>query len=125
VVTAAALLMAITFTALTSAQVSFMRMFGLGVTLAVLVDATLVRMVLMPGVHACARPGQLVGAETPRPAVPADRHQRIRRAIRAFFARNPHHRHRGRIARCSERRKVWCGGLFKTKSINLHRGHHR
>jgi putative drug exporter of the RND superfamily len=48
VVTAAALLMAITFTALTSAQVSFMRMFGLGVTLAVLVDATLVRMVLMP-----------------------------------------------------------------------------
>jgi len=48
VVTAAALLMAITFTALTSAQVSFMRMFGLGVTLAVLVDATLVRMVLLP-----------------------------------------------------------------------------
>jgi putative drug exporter of the RND superfamily len=48
VVTAAALLMAITFTALVSAQVSFMRMFGLGVTLAVLVDATLVRMVLLP-----------------------------------------------------------------------------
>jgi RND superfamily putative drug exporter len=48
VVTAAALLMAITFAALTSAQVSFMRMFGLGVVLAVLVDATLVRMVLLP-----------------------------------------------------------------------------
>jgi putative drug exporter of the RND superfamily len=48
VVTAAALLMAITFAALTSAQVSFMRMFGLGVALAVLVDATLVRMVLLP-----------------------------------------------------------------------------
>ena len=48
VVTAAAVLMAITFSALISAQVSFMRMFGLGVTLAVLVDATLVRMVLMP-----------------------------------------------------------------------------
>ena len=48
VVTAAALLMAITFSALMSAQVSFMRMFGLGVTLAVLVDATLVRVVLLP-----------------------------------------------------------------------------
>ncbi|MFZ3294045.1 MAG: MMPL family transporter [Mycobacterium sp.] len=48
VVTAAAMLMVISFSALISAQVSFMRMFGLGVSLAVLVDATLVRMVLMP-----------------------------------------------------------------------------
>ena len=48
VVTAAAMLMAITFSALLSAQVSFMCMFGLGVALAVLVDATLVRMVLLP-----------------------------------------------------------------------------
>lgn len=48
VVTAAALLMAITFAALMSAQVSFMRMFGLGVVLAVLVDATLIRIVLLP-----------------------------------------------------------------------------
>jgi len=56
VVTASALLMAITFSALMSAQVSFMRMFGLGVTLAVLVDATLVRMVLLPAfMHALGR----------------------------------------------------------------------
>jgi RND superfamily putative drug exporter len=48
VVTAAALVMSISFAALIAAQVSFMRMFGLGLTLAVLVDATLVRMVLMP-----------------------------------------------------------------------------
>jgi uncharacterized membrane protein YdfJ with MMPL/SSD domain len=48
VVTAAALLMAISFSALIAAQVSFMKMFGLGLTLAVLVDATLVRMVLLP-----------------------------------------------------------------------------
>ena len=48
VVTAAALLMAISFSALIAAQVSFMRMFGLGLTLAVLVDATLVRMLLLP-----------------------------------------------------------------------------
>ena len=40
--------MSISFAALIAAQVSFMRMFGLGLTLAVLVDATLVRMVLVP-----------------------------------------------------------------------------
>jgi uncharacterized membrane protein YdfJ with MMPL/SSD domain len=48
VVTAAALVMSISFAALIAAQVSFMRMFGVGLTLAILVDATLVRMVLVP-----------------------------------------------------------------------------
>ncbi|HYO03697.1 MAG TPA: MMPL family transporter, partial [Mycobacterium sp.] len=48
VVTAAALVMSISFAALIAAQVSFMRMFGVGLTVAVLVDATLVRMVLVP-----------------------------------------------------------------------------
>jgi uncharacterized membrane protein YdfJ with MMPL/SSD domain len=48
VVTAAALIMSIAFAALITAQVSFMRIFGLGLTLAVLVDATLVRMALLP-----------------------------------------------------------------------------
>jgi putative drug exporter of the RND superfamily len=48
VVTAAAVVMSISFAALIAADVSFMRMFGLGLTLAVLADATLVRMALMP-----------------------------------------------------------------------------
>ena len=48
VVTAAALLMSISFAALMAAQVAFMRMFGVGLTLAVLADATLVRMLLVP-----------------------------------------------------------------------------
>ncbi|WNG91792.1 MMPL family transporter [Mycobacterium sp. ITM-2016-00318] len=48
VVTAAAVVMSISFAALIAAQVSFMRMFGLGLTLAILVDATLVRMLLVP-----------------------------------------------------------------------------
>ncbi len=48
VITAAALVMSISFAALIAAQVSFMRMFGVGLTLAVLVDATLVRMTLVP-----------------------------------------------------------------------------
>jgi putative drug exporter of the RND superfamily len=48
VITAAALIMSISFAALIAAQVSFMQMFGVGLTLAVLADATLVRMLLVP-----------------------------------------------------------------------------
>jgi putative drug exporter of the RND superfamily len=48
VITAAAVIMSISFAALIAAHVSFMRLFGVGLTLAVLVDATLVRMVLVP-----------------------------------------------------------------------------
>src|SRR5690242_17944141 len=48
VITAAALVMSISFAALFGAHVQFIRMLGLGLTLAVLVDATLVRMVLLP-----------------------------------------------------------------------------
>jgi RND superfamily putative drug exporter len=48
VITAAALVMSISFAALIAAHVQFMRLFGVGMTLAVLVDATLVRLVLVP-----------------------------------------------------------------------------
>ncbi|MBF6329926.1 MMPL family transporter [Nocardia transvalensis] len=48
IVTAAACLMAIVFFAMVSSQVSFIQLFGLGLTVAVLVDATLVRGVLVP-----------------------------------------------------------------------------
>jgi putative drug exporter of the RND superfamily len=48
VITAAALIMSISFAAMIPAEVSFMRMFGLGLSLAVLGDATLVRMLLVP-----------------------------------------------------------------------------
>jgi RND superfamily putative drug exporter len=48
VITAAALIMAIAFAALIAAQVQVMRLFGVGLTLAVLADATLVRMMLVP-----------------------------------------------------------------------------
>ncbi|OBH44018.1 MMPL family transporter [Mycobacterium mantenii] len=56
VVTTAALVMSISFAALIPAHVSFMRMLGLGLTLGVLVDATLVRMVLVPAfIHLMGR----------------------------------------------------------------------
>ena len=62
-ITAAALVMSISFAALLVAHVQFMRMFGLGLTLAVLVDATLVRMVLLPAfMHLLGM--ELVGTET-------------------------------------------------------------
>lgn len=48
VITAAALIMTISFSALMAAQVSFMRLFGFGLTVAVVADATLVRMLLVP-----------------------------------------------------------------------------
>jgi RND superfamily putative drug exporter len=81
VVTAAALLMSISFAALIASDVSIMRMFGLGLTLAVLVDATLVRLLLMPAfMHVLGRanwwaPRWMVSLhnrcgfnETPKPA---------------------------------------------------------
>lgn len=48
VVTAAALLMAVVFAGIAFSQVSFMRMFGIGLALAVIMDATLIRMFLVP-----------------------------------------------------------------------------
>ena len=94
-VTAAALVMSISFAALIAAQVSFMRMFGVGLTLAVLVDATLVRMMLVPAfMHVLGRanwwaPKPLARlherfgiseASTPQPteAAPKETGQRVR-----------------------------------------------
>ena len=48
IITAAALIMSISFAALIAAQVTVMKMFGVGLTLAILVDASLVRLVLVP-----------------------------------------------------------------------------
>ena len=48
IVTAAAVLIAVVFAAFSTGQVSFMKMFGIGMTLAVLVDAFLIRATLVP-----------------------------------------------------------------------------
>ncbi len=48
IITAAAALISIVFLAMVTSQVSFIKMFGLGMALAVLMDATLVRGVLVP-----------------------------------------------------------------------------
>ena len=48
IVTAAAVLIAVVFLAFATGEVSFMKMFGVGLTLAVLVDAFLIRSTLVP-----------------------------------------------------------------------------
>ena len=73
IVTAAALLMAIVFAAMAGSKVSFMMLFGTGLTLAVLMDATVVRGILVPAVHAPGRPVELVGAAPAGPAARQDR----------------------------------------------------
>ena len=48
IVTAAALLLSVVFIAFSTSSVTFIKMFGVGLTIAVLVDATLVRATLVP-----------------------------------------------------------------------------
>jgi RND superfamily putative drug exporter len=56
IVTAAAVLIAIVFVAVATSQVSFIQLFGTGMALAVLMDATLVRGVLVPAFMRLAGP---------------------------------------------------------------------
>ena len=48
IVTAAAALLAVVFLAFATSQVTFIKMFGLGLALAVILDATLIRAALVP-----------------------------------------------------------------------------
>ena len=48
IVTAAAMLLAVTFLAFATSRVSFIKLFGVGLALAVLIDATVVRALLVP-----------------------------------------------------------------------------
>lgn len=87
IVTAAALVMAITFAGLTASEVSMLRIFGFGLAVAILVDAILIRSVLLPAVmvllgrwnwwapHPLARLHARFGmheAPAPRDPVPAE-----------------------------------------------------
>ena len=84
VITAAALLMVIVFAALSSGQVAFMRMIGVGLALAVVVDATLVRSGVGAGSDEACRQVELVGSA---PARQAPRDARARGLRTAVFTR--------------------------------------
>jgi RND superfamily putative drug exporter len=109
VVTAAALVMSISFAGLIAAQVSFMRMFGLGLALAVVVDATVVRTVLVPAfMHILGRwnwwaPAALtrlhrrIGISESAAAPSAGRHRRGRHRKKSnFFTSSTHPNPSGR-----------------------------
>ena len=63
IVTAAAALLAVTFLAFATSGVSFIKLFGIGLALAVLMDATIVRALLVPAFMKLAGECELVGAE--------------------------------------------------------------
>ena len=48
IVTAAALILAVVFVAFSTSHVTFIKMFGIGLTLAIVMDATLIRAALVP-----------------------------------------------------------------------------
>ena len=67
VITGAALIMVSVFAAFALAEVITIKSIGVGMAIAVAVDATIVRVLLVPGHHAPDGQVELVGAGVPRP----------------------------------------------------------
>ena len=73
VITAAAAIMVAVFGAFALSDEVFLKLIGVGLATAILVDATIVRLVLVPGGDAAARRPQLVAAALARPRHPERR----------------------------------------------------
>jgi len=73
IITSAAFLVIIVFLGFAAGQTLGIKEFGLALAIAVAVDATLVRCILVPATMTLLGPGQLVGARTPAPPAPAPR----------------------------------------------------
>ena len=82
VVTAAALLFAVALGAFSTSEIVFVKELGLGAVLAVLIDASIIRALLVPSLMDAARPAQLVGAPPAAAAARPDRAARGRAAGR-------------------------------------------
>ena len=80
IVTAAALLFAVAMLAFATSKIIFIKENGVGTALAVLIDASIVRALLVPSLMAAARQVELVGAGAAAPAARPDRDQRGRGA---------------------------------------------
>ena len=87
IVSTAAGLLAVSFFAFGTSTVSFLQMFGIGTGLAILIDATLVRGVLVPAAMRMLGPARLVRARSAAPGVRAGRPSA--RPDRAFVRRGP------------------------------------
>ena len=79
IITSAALLLAVVIGAFALSGIVFMKMLGIGMLVALLIDATVVRALLVPGHDEAARPLELVGARSDAPLVGAARLPRGRR----------------------------------------------
>jgi RND superfamily putative drug exporter len=71
IITSAAFLVLIVFLGFAAGQSLGIKEFGLAMAIAVAIDATLVRCILVPGHHDPARPVELVGPRSAAPPVPA------------------------------------------------------
>ena len=78
IVTAAALLFAVAIGAFATSQLVFIKELGLGAALAVLIDASIIRALLVPVADGAARQVELVGAGAAAAAARADRSDRAR-----------------------------------------------
>ena len=76
IVTAAAVLFAIAVGVFATSQIVFIKENFIGVALAVLIDASIIRALLVPGADGAAGPLELVGAEAAAPLALAHRPQR-------------------------------------------------
>ena len=66
-ITAAAAIMVVVFLAFVTSTEVFLKLMGVGMATAILVDATIVRMVLVPAVMQLLGPGELVDPRLARP----------------------------------------------------------
>ena len=79
IITSAALLLLVVIGAFSLSGITFIKMIGVAMLIAVVVDATIVRILLVPGHDAAARASQLVRARTAAPVLRALRDPGVRR----------------------------------------------
>ena len=79
IITSAALLLVVVIGAFSTSGIMFIKMIGVGMVVAILVDATIVRTLLVPATHAAAGPLELVGAGAAGPVLDPARVPRVRR----------------------------------------------
>ena len=91
VITAAAAIMVVVFLAFVASPEVFLKLFGIGLAAAIFLDATVVRMVLVPGGDAAARRPQLVDPGLARAAAAAARRRAsgARGGLKGEEARGP------------------------------------
>ena len=86
-ITSLALMLVIVVGAFSASGITFIKLLGVGMIVALIVDATIVRVLLVPATMRLLGAGQLVGARAAGPGVPAVRDPRTGRAAAGGRAR--------------------------------------